>query len=166
MHIVSYQPETKFLFVYVFGDLHGAETDDAILAFMKENTEEALGLSGIVVDARELTSADLSDTDGARVSQFELDARTSLGLDRQGLFALMKRLKIVRLVDEDSQACRIYLQRIERTTAALGVYSDNRKVFDDSFRNLSTPEEVAEFTGLDAALLRKVLGSLKEEAAR
>ena len=119
------------LFVFEFhGELKGAETDKALLEALTSLTgKERLDLRGVLIDWREVESADLHDTDGARMYHFHREVSSILGLSIDEALAFIRDVRLARLVDVDNPATETLLERLARTQPYADY--DRSRVFED-----------------------------------
>jgi len=119
------------LFVFEFhGELKGAETDKVLLEALASLTrKERLDLRGVLIDWRKVESADLQDTDGARMYHFHREMSDILGSSIDEALAFIRDVRVARLIDVDNPATATLLERLARTQPYADY--DRSRVFED-----------------------------------
>jgi hypothetical protein len=90
-------------YLYFWGDLQGAEIDEAVFHTCQSNpVEEMLEIRNVVIDKRDVQSADLSGTDSARASIFGEKLGAIIGFNEHSFSQFSRPIKVVRIVDPSS----------------------------------------------------------------
>ena len=149
MYSYHYEAPLNAIFLSFSGTLEGAEFDDAILACCGEiPLHELTQVNSVVADVRGIASADLKETDMARVMHFQRSLMNLLRMNPKEFLGFMSKLKIARLVDPSSEATTIFVRRLELTST---------HAVQDRKLTVETLEEVGKLTGLDIALIEQML---------
>ena len=138
------------------GDLQGAEIDDAVLhACQSYPVEDMLRIRNVVIDKRDVQSADLRDTDSARISIFGNKLGAILGFNEHSVSRFLAPIKVVRIVDPSSTATQVLEERVSRTRTGRFNH-ESESVFD--------VEKASEFIGINVSEVSKLLSLLKDAA--
>jgi len=155
MHVHRYDRHANTLLVCFYADLVAEEADSFISKWISDTSRDAvLALDVIVLDFRRIESADLDNTDQARVSLWVRQVCEYLGLSVSEFEAFCQRLLLVNLVDNDSEACGILKERVRRV-ANLS-HTSTRKITDST-------EFIEQLIGVEVGSIESELNSLHEQ---
>jgi len=140
------------LFIYFYSELVGAEVDETIISALTDMAPMSRNnLTSMVMDFRDITEADLTDTDEARVSIFEARLQKVMGYTDAEFSGYKNWPTVTRIIDRESKPCQVFLQRLVRTSTAASV---GRRHFVTSL------EEAAKHSRLTIELIEENLSAL------
>ena len=143
-------------YLYFWGVLQGAEIDEAVYrACQSYPVEDMLKIRNVVIDKRDVQSADLSDTDSARTSIFGNKLGAILGFNEHSFSRFTEPIKVVRIVDPSSTATQVLEERVARTRTGR---------FNHQSESVFDVEKASEFVGINVSEVSKMLSLLKDAA--
>lgn len=154
MYVRRFDGGTNTLYIYFYGELVAEEMDKAIFEWVLTASHvDALRVQRIFADLRHIVTADLRNTDVARVSFFFRKLSKKLLLSVDELESLVSKMQIVRLIDGDSHAGKLFRERLGRMSSRMVSYT----VYDNV-------EAAVQKLGLQVPEVEKIMDSLASEA--